>query len=72
MEEKASMKRDLLSLPVNTLTRFVFVFVFVFVLVFVFVFVFVNTLTRFVSPRAKSSARRDPRVKVRRVRAPFR
>ena len=47
MEERASMTIDLLSLPVNTSTRFV-------------------------SPRARSSARRDPRVKVRRVRAPLR
>ena len=47
IDDRVSMTRDLLSLPVNTLTRFV-------------------------SPRAKSSARRDPRVKVRRVRAPLR
>ena len=47
MDDKASMTRDLLSLPVNTLTRFV-------------------------SPSAKSSARREPRVNVKRVRAPFR
>ena len=47
IDDRVSMTSDLLSLPVNTLTRFV-------------------------SPRARSRARREPRVSASRVRAALR